>query len=304
LKTKAQNILITGGSGLVGRHLTSQLQEKGYDVSWLTSSGKTMKGVKAYHWDLNEMTIDAHAIEIADFIIHLAGEGVAKGRWTSAQKKRILSSRVDSTKLLHHALSQEGNMVTKIISASGTGYYGVDTGSQLLTENDPSSSDFLSMVTQQWEKEVDAMKSLSLDVVKLRFGVVLSKNGGALDKMSQPVRWRVGAALGKGNQYMSWIHIDDLCQMIVFSLENKLDGVYNAVSPNPVTNLEMTETIAQQLNRTIYLPNVPSFVLRILLGEMSNMVLGGNKVSSRKIEKEGFQFKFPLLEQALGNLSR
>ncbi len=299
-----KHILITGGSGLVGQRLTEILLANGYQVSWLSRSGKSSAGVKGYRWNLEDMTIDADALDTVDAIIHLAGESVANGRWTSSQKKRILDSRVLSTKLLYQALTESTHKVETIISASGTGYYGVDTGSQLLTEDDPSASDFLSMVTQEWEQEVDHIKSLSLNAVKLRFGVVLSENGGALEKMLLPVKWRVGAALGKGNQFMSWIHIDDLCQMIVFSVENKLDGVYNAVAPNPATNLEMTEEMAIQLDRSLYLPNVPSFVLKLFLGEMSSIVLGGNKVSSRKIEKEGYQFKFPLLEKALENLLR
>ncbi len=304
MKTKFKNILITGGSGLIGRVLTPLLQAKGHKISWLSRSGISIEGVKGYRWDIEKMTIDREAVEFADVIVHLAGEGIANGRWTVSQKKKILDSRTQSTRLLCRALSEEEDVVSQVISASAIGYYGMDNGDRILTEDDQSGDDFLAEVTSQWEQEVDQIASPSINATKLRLGVVLTAEGGALEKMSMPIRWGVGAALGTGDQYMSWIHVDDLCSMIMYLLENNTPGVYNAVTPYPVTNSEMTKAIAGQLNRRILLPNIPRFVLKIMLGEMVNMLLGSSKVSSSKIQKEGFQFRYPTLESALKNLIR
>lgn len=301
---KKQNILITGGSGLVGRRLTQMLQENGYEVSWLSHSGKTTNDVKAYKWDIDKMAIDTEAIETADIVIHLVGEGIANGRWTSRQKQRIFDSRIESTKLLHQTLNQSHHKVQSFISASAIGYYGMDNGDRVLSETAEAGTDFLAKVTQQWEQEVDQISSSSIKVVKLRLGVVLSEKGGALEKIALPIRWGMGTALGRGDQFMSWIHIDDLCRMIEYCFENDLMEVYNAVTPNPVTNKEMTKEIASQLGKPYFLPNIPYFVLKILLGEMADMLLGSSKVSSKKIEKEDFEFHFPSLQIALENLLR
>lgn len=301
---KKQSILITGGSGLVGRRLTQSLQKNGYKVSWLSLTGKSTAGVKSYKWNIDKKIIDAEAIKSADVIVHLAGEGIANGRWTSRQKQRIFDSRIESTKLLNQALNQSKHNVQSFVSASAIGYYGMDNGDRILSENDDHGNDFLANVTKQWEKEVDEILLSSVKVVKLRLGVVLSEKGGALEKMSLPIRLWLGAALGRGDQFMSWIHIDDLCRMIEYSFVKDLTGVYNAVSPNPVSNKEMTKTIASHLGKPFFLPNIPTFVLKILLGEMADMLLGSGKVSSKKIEKSSFEFHFPSLQLALKNLLR
>jgi len=302
---KQQNILITGGSGLVGRSLTGLLLKEGHKVSWLSRSGKSTENVQGYRWDVNKGTIDNAALEWADTVIHLAGEGVANGRWTNAQKKRILDSRIESTKLLCNAIQEVGpNKPNTFVSASAIGFYGMDNGERLLIEEDDPGSDFLAEVTSKWEQTVDEIEKLSIAVTKVRIGVVLSSNGGALEKMSLPIRWGAGAALGSGKQYMSWIHIDDLCSLICYLMEKDLTGTYNAVSPNPATNKEMTKSIATLLKRPFFLPNIPAFILKLTLGEMADMLLGSGKVSSIKIEKAGFQFRFPTLELAFKNLLR
>lgn len=297
-----RNILITGGSGLVGRKLTALLKENGHKISWLSRSGKSIEDVKGYQWDIANQTIDKNAIEWADTIIHLAGEGVANERWTNTQKKRILESRVESTKLLCRALKESTHEAQTFISASAIGYYGLNTGDMLLNEEDEPGSDFLARVTRQWEEEVDQIANLNINIVKLRIGIVLSESGGALEKISKPIKWGVGAALGTGKQYMSWIHIEDLCCMICYLLEKNKSGVYNGVAPNPVTNKEMTKTIAKHLGKPCFLPNVPAFVLKIMLGEMSDILIGGSNVSSKKIEKDGFEFQYLTLQSALQNL--
>ena len=301
---KSQNILITGGSGLVGHTLTTLLQKNGFKVSWLSRSGKSIDNVKGYQWNVEKATIDKDAINWADAIIHLAGEGVASGRWTDAKKERILDSRVESTKLLCNAIKESDNQVQTFISASAIGYYGLNNVDKLLSESDKSGKDFLAEVTKQWEEEVDQITDLPIKIIKLRIGIVLSDMGGALEKMAQPIRWGLGAALGTGNQYMSWIHIADLCRMIHYLLEKNKSGIYNGVAPNPVTNKEVSRAIAHQLNKPFFFPNVPAFVLKIMIGEMSDILLGGSKVSSKKIEKEGFEFRFPTLELALEHLLR
>ncbi len=300
---KQQNILITGGSGLIGRRLTSLLLEKGHKVSWLSRSGKSIENVQGYQWDVNKGMMDNTALEWANTIIHLAGEGVANCRWTNAYKKKILDSRIESTKLLYNTIQEtDHNKPSTFISASAIGFYGMDNGDRLLVEDDGPGRDFLADVTSKWEQAVDQITALSIGVIKVRIGVVLGGNGGVLEKISLPIQWGAGAALGSGKQYMSWIHIDDLCSLICFLIEKNISGTYNAVSPNPIINKQMTKSIANQLRRPFFLPNIPAFFLKMMLGEMANMLLGSSKVSSKKVEKLGFKFRFPTLQLTLKNL--
>jgi len=303
LETKAQNILITGGSGLVGRQLTAELLQAGNKVAWLSRSERSdVHGVEVYQWDVRKMELDRAAIEWADVIIHLAGEGVANKRWTGEQKTKILDSRIDSTGLLYDAIKEANNPPIKFISASAIGYYGYHSADVLLDEEASPGSDFLADVTKAWELEVDRIASLGVATVKLRIGVVLSKSGGALEKMSQPVRYGVGAALGSGNQIVSWVHVDDLCGIIEFTIEHNSSGVYNAVAPNPVTNKVLMKSIAGQLHKPFFLPAVPGFVMKLMLGEMSEILLQGSNVSAQRIKNQGYDFKFPNLDDALSNL--
>jgi uncharacterized protein (TIGR01777 family) len=299
---KQQRILITGGSGLVGRRLTSLLLGEGHVVSWMSRSGKSIDNVQGYQWDVDSRTMDYSALEWADTVIHLAGEGVANGRWTKVQKQRILDSRIESTKLLHDAMREVDSKPSRFVSASAIGYYGLDNGERLLLEESPAGTDFLADVTSKWEQAVDQIAGLSIPVTKVRIGVVLSKEGGALEKMSLPIRWGAGAALGPGSQYMSWIHVDDLCAMLSHILKEDLSGAYNAVSPHPVSNKQMTKSIAVHLKRPFFLPNIPAFILKLALGEMADMLLGSCNVSSQKIEDTGFKYEFPTLGEALRKL--
>ena len=236
-------------------------------------------------------------------MIHLAGEGVADKKWNSSQKKKIISSRVESAQLLFDSISRLEKKPTVIVSASGVGYYGIDTGDDLLTEDDAKGDGFLADVVDQWESGIDQFVKLGMRTVKLRIGVVLSANGGALSKMVTPVKLGIGSPLGKGTQQVSWIHIEDLSHLMLEAVENtNLEGVYNAVSSNPVTNAELTKSIGKALGRPVFMPNVPSFVLKLLLGEMSVIVTGGNKVSNKKIKKAGFQFKHENLDKTLSQI--
>ncbi|WP_448528946.1 TIGR01777 family oxidoreductase [Raineya sp.] len=298
-----KHILITGGTGLVGKKLTELLLSKGYAVAYLSRKKKPFPSVKVYEWNIYQKTIEKEAITEAEAIIHLAGAGVADKTWTESYKKEILESRVLSTQLLYETLEQTQHSVKSFISASAVGIYGFDTGEQWLDENSPHGKDFLADVTEKWETEVQKIADLGVRTAILRIGIVLAKEGGALPKLLQPIRWGLGAALGSGKQYMSWIHIKDLAQMFVFALENEhLKGVFNAVGNKPCTNAELTQAIAQTIHKPLFLPNVPSFALKLMVGEMAQMVLGGNRVSNEKILQAGFQYQFPTLQEALKDL--
>jgi hypothetical protein len=287
-----KTVLITGASGLVGTHLTRALQIKNYQVAHLGRNKNPLPFVDRYTWDLTKMTIEDKAFAKANCIIHLAGANVGEGRWTPERKKEIMESRVFSTQLLKETLKKGNHQVDTFISASAIGYYG-DTEDKLVNEKSPAGSDFLAHVVKTWEDETEEIEKLGIRLIKLRIGVVFAKEGGALPKMAQPIKLFVGASLGSGNQFISWIHIDDLCQIFIHLLENdSLRGVYNAVAPHPVTNEMLTKIIAKVLHRPILLPNVPDFVLQALLGEMSSIALTGNRVSADKILQTGYQFKF------------
>lgn len=299
----AKNILITGGTGLVGTHLTVLLRKKGYNISYLSRRKQTLADIQVYEWDIAKGTIEAEAIANADYIIHLAGAGVADKLWSAAYKKEIYDSRVLSTKLLVEKLATVPNRCLAFIQASAIGYYGLDTKERWIEEGEPAGTDFLAQVTHDWEGAASAMVGLSIRHALIRIGVVLCEEGGALPKLSLPVKMFVGAAVGKGTQYISWIHIEDLCEMFVKAIENESwQGAYNASAPNPVTNEEMTNMIGKVLNRPVFLPNVPAFVLRMGMGEMANIVLGGNRTSCQKAEKAGFKFVYPQIEAALRSL--
>lgn len=292
-----KNILITGGSGLVGNEITKILESKDYSVAWMSRSSQSQK---SFNWNVEKQQIDPEAIEWADAIIHLAGTGVAEKRWTSERKKDILESRTQSTQLLYKVIEKAKKRPSAFISASAVGYYGFNTGTNLVDENSPGGSDFLAEVVIAWENEVKKMEALDLRTVILRTGIVLDEVGGALGEMLKPP---VAAPLGSGDQWMSWIHIEDLARMFVFSLEKTtLQGVFNAVAPNPATNQQLTQAAAKAKGKPYIGIGVPGFALKLVLGEMAATVLGGNRVSSQKIQKAGFEFEFPDLELALKDL--
>jgi uncharacterized protein len=300
-----KSVLITGGSGLIGTRLTTMLTEKGYRVTHLSHSQKKTDAVKVYQWDPEKKFIEEEAVKSADYIIHLAGANVAEGRWTSERKKEIIDSRVLTTALLRETLFKGGHHVKAFISASGIGIYGADTGSKLINENETQGSDFLARVTKLWESEVDKIYNEveGIRVVKLRTGIVLSQKGGALPKLTMPVKLGVGAPLASGKQYVSWIHIDDLCRMYIHAIENEhMSGAYNAVGPDPLTNKDLTNAIAKELGRPTWMPAVPEFALKLALGQMAEIVAGGNNISNEKITKAGFTYTYPALHGALHDL--
>ncbi len=295
-------VLITGGTGLLGGRITQLLQKQGTEVAYLSRRPDHVSRIPAYEWDVNSQKIDAECLKNTTSIIHLAGAGVADRRWTAERKEEILQSRTRSTALLHKLLKENAHSVETVVCASAIGYYGYDDG-DWKSEDAAPASDFLADVTKAWEDAEDRLAELGVRVVKIRIGIVLTNVGGALKELAKPIQWWAGAPLGSGKQFMSWIHIDDVTRMFLYALEHtSMSGPYNAAAPNPVTNADFTKAVAKVLNKPLLLPNVPPFAMRLLVGEMAEMLLGGSRVSSEKIRNEGFEFNFPILADALEDL--
>ncbi len=298
------NILITGGTGLVGTRLSRRLAEAGHTIAHL-SRGGTATEYRAFRWNPAGGQLDAAAVPWADAIVHLAGAGVMDARWTPARKQEILESRVRGLHLLRDALARRDHQVQTLVSAAAIGIYG-DRGDAWLTENTPAPApgqDFLADVCRQWEAAALQIRATGLRVPIMRIGIVLSADGGALPEMARPVRLGAGAALGSGKQWTSWIHIDDLCRAFEAALTDaRYTGVYNLVGPAPVTNAALTRAIADVLHRPLVLPNVPGFVLRLALGERAQAVLGSQRVRPDGLTGLYFSFEYPELSTALANL--
>jgi uncharacterized protein (TIGR01777 family) len=293
-----KSILITGGTGLIGRTLTRQLLAQGYLVSHLSRKPGNDPNVKTFLWDVQNGEIDERCIDGINIVIHLAGAGIADERWSDVRKKELIDSRTKSIGLIYRLLGQKEHKVNAVISASAIGYYS-DRGDQLLTEDSAPNTDFMGKCCVEWEAAVDEGRKLGLRVLKFRTGVVLD-NGGALKQMALPVKLYVGSPLGSGKQWIPWIHWRDVVDMYLLAIENEsLTGVYNMVSPNPVTNEELTKAVARQLHKPLWAPKVPAFFLKLLMGEMSTIVLGSTKVSAQKIQDAGFRFKYPDIAPAL-----
>ncbi|TPE44687.1 TIGR01777 family oxidoreductase [Pontibacter mangrovi] len=292
-------ILITGGSGLIGMRLSEMLIDHGYEVAHLSRNPDKVSTYKTFKWDVKEGYIDENAINYADYIVNLAGASVAAEKWTEERKKEILQSRIRSISLLHKALSGAEHHVKGFISASAIGIYG-DSGDQLMSEESTYGDDFLAEVCKAWEDAAWQMHSLNLRTVIFRLGIVLSVKGGALPQMAKPVKMMAGAPLGSGKQYMSWVHIDDACRLFIRAIEDaRLEGVYNAVAPHPVTNKEFTRELAEVMNKPLVLPKVPAFAINLMMGEMSDVVLASQRVSANKVLQTGFTYEYNYLQDAL-----
>jgi uncharacterized protein len=298
-----KNILITGASGLIGSRLTSMLVERGYQVRHLGRQKREGK-IKSFIWDIDRNIIDPQAFDGVDAIIHLAGANVAEKRWTKSRKQEITRSRTQSTRLLHDALNARSHTVKTVVTASAIGYYGFDRD-ETFTEQSTPGVDFMAQVTYAWEQEAEKIAKLGIRLVKIRVGIVLSNDGGALKAMMRPVQFYAGAPLGTGTQYQSWIHIEDICSIFIKALEDEsMQGAFNGVAPNPVTNKTLTTAIAAALGKPVILPPVPEFALKLLLGEMADIVVKGSRVSPDKIMDHGFQFAFTNVEEAVQDLLR
>jgi uncharacterized protein len=296
-------VLISGGTGLIGTHLTAKLKEKGYNVALLSRNPVQKADLQIYHWDPGKSEIDSGAISDSDYIIHLAGVNIGERRWTRERRKLILESRVKSGDLLLRSVTGNSNKLKVFISASAVGYYGAVTSDKIFYEEDPPWGDFLGETCRKWEESADRFEENGIRTIKIRTGVVLSSHEGVLAKMIIPVKMGFGSAIGNGNQYMPWIHVEDLCNIYIKAIEDvKMRGAYNAVAPDHRTNKEFTKCLAQILGQPFWFPNIPSFAFRMLFGEMSDILLKGSRVSSGKIISAGYNFKFPDLENALNNL--
>lgn len=297
-----KKVLIAGGSGLVGTRLTEILLDRGYEVAHLSRGASSNSKIETIVWDVNNMQLDPKSIEKYNYIIHLAGAGIVDESWTDARKKVIIDSRVKSTELLYQAMKANLKKPKAFVSASAIGYYGIETSEHIYTESDPPGKDFLAETCTLWEQSIDELETLSIPVSRIRIGLVLSASGGALKEIAKPIKLGFGAALGSGNQYMPWIHIDDLCNLFIFCFENKKIGIYNGVAPNQMGNKEFTKSVAKVLGKPFFLPNIPAFVLKILLGTRAQLVLEGSRVSAKKAKDSGFMYEFEDLEDALREL--
>lgn len=303
-----QTILITGGTGLIGTALTDMLIREGNKVIILTRKPRAAVGNVSYAgWDIENQTIDRHAIESADHIIHLAGENVAEKRWTTKRKKAILQSRTKSAALLVQSLKQIPNKVESVTSASAIGWYGPDPqipNTHPFTEDHDAANDFLGSTSRAWEESIKPVADMGKRLVFIRTGIVLSLKGGALKEFAAPLKFGMATILGGGNQVISWIHIEDLCRIYLKTIQDKsIHGVYNGVAPKPVTNKELVLELARETRGKTFLPlHVPQFGLKLVLGEMSIEVLKSATISSKKIEATGFQFIYPTIRSAIEEL--
>jgi uncharacterized protein (TIGR01777 family) len=296
-----KNVLITGGTGFIGKNLTTELLKRGYSVSILTRSSKpSTDGVAYYIWDVHSQSIEEVAVLNADYIIHLAGENIAETKWTVKRKAEIRDSRTQSAQLIYSVLKKHNKKVDAFVSASGIGFYGAINGEGICTENTLPANDFIGTVCQEWEKSADLMVGLGIRTVKIRTGLVLGRNEGILKKLTPIFKLGFGSALGSGKQYMPWIHVLDLCMMYVEAIENKkMIGPYNATINDSTTNFTFSKALASSFGHSLWLPNIPAFLIRLGIGEMAVIVLTGRRVSSDKIKKLGFRFQFRNLKQAL-----
>lgn len=298
-----KTILITGGTGLVGKHLSIKLTEKGYHVTHLSRVIRKSSTFQTYYWSPEKKEIDKDAIISADYIVHLAGANIGELRWTKKRRKKIRESRINTSEMLYKNTIESRSRPQAFISASAIGYYGSTTSDQIYDENDLPGNDFLGETCLLWEEAADKFALAGIRTVKIRTGIVLTKEGGALKKLVTPIRVGLGSPIGSGNQYMPWIHIDDLTDIYIKAIEDiQMTGAYNAVSPDYITNGKFTEMIAKVLKKPFWFPNLPSFVIKIIFGKMSEMLLNGSRISASKIIKAGYEFKYPELRSALVDL--
>jgi uncharacterized protein (TIGR01777 family) len=292
-------VLITGGSGLLGSSLTQKLLSENIEVVHLTREKNSKNDVKNYLWNWGKNEIDERCFNGITHIIHLAGAGIAEKAWTQKRKNTIVKSRVLTARLLHSKIESLNIDLKAFISASAVGFYGAQVSEKEFNESDVSYEDFMGNCCKQWENAADLFVPISR-VVKLRLGVILDKDFGALPRIARMIKNRIGSPLGTGSQYMPWIHIDDAVEIFYNAIRNnEYSGVYNAVSTENITNSILTKSVGRVLNRKIWLPNVPSFILRFLYGEMSDTILKGVKVSNKKIKNLGFKFKYNKIDEAL-----
>lgn len=294
-------ILIAGGSGLVGRRLTTILQSKGHEVRWLSRQASQSDAAPKYQWNLSEAYIDERALEGIDVLINLAGTGIASGRWTAARKKSIIESRTMSTRLLGTYIQKLGLSLHTYINASAVGYYG-HRGDHLLKEDDMPGDGFVSECCIAWEDAMDHIIGAFPKSI-IRIGIVLSTKGGAMEKMLIPLKMRTNSYFGDGSQYMSWIHLDDICGIFEYLIDHPTSGIFNGVASDPMTNKALVKSVADGMDVSALLIPAPAFGLKLAMGEMASIVLDSTRVSNAKIKEWGYQFQFKTVEEAVADLA-
>lgn len=296
-------VLIGGGSGLIGMQLSALLTAKGHEVRHFSRSVPTAPTYPTFHWDIKSKAYDKAAFSGVTHVINLAGAGIADARWTDSRKQLIIKSRTESTRLLKKGIKIHGPTVKAYLAGSAIGYYG-DKGETLCTEDTPAGDGFLSKSVRIWEEAIDEIPAeLGLPTLIVRTGVVLATQGGALQKMLLPLNFFVSTYFGNGQQWYSWIHLDDICEIFLKGVEDdQFRGLYNGVAPQPVRNKTMAKALISASNKKAFLLPAPAFVLRIALGEMSHTILDSNRVSAQKTEQTGFQFQYPDILSALTHL--
>lgn len=297
-------VLITGATGLIGQEIVKQCHAEGINVHYLTSSKSklsTKENYKGFYWNPKNNEIDHKCFENVSAIINLVGASISK-RWTDSYKKEILESRTQTTQLLQDTIKTHNYKINQVVSASAIGIYPTSLTKYYEETNTEVSESFLGKVVFQWETAVDGFKALGCKVAKIRIGLVLAKDGGALLEIVKPIKLGVGAAFGSGKQWQSWIHVKDLASIFVFAVQNNFEGIYNGVAPNAVSNKELTKAVASVLKRPLILPNIPKFAIKLVLGEMHILLFESQRVSSQKVEAKGFDFKYVNLRPALEDL--
>ena len=300
---KTESVLITGGSGLIGKYLTSALLSAGYKVCHLSRKTNQFGKVRVFRWDPEKGIMDPVILEDIDYIIHLAGLNIGEKRWTKKRKSEIRISRINSARLLYDAVSAKKMNLKAFITASATGYYGATSSDHIFTEEDPPGSDFLAATCQLWEEAADMFREAGTRVVKIRSGIVLEKDGGLLARILKASRLGLIPVFGTGYQYMPWIHIEDLCSIYLKALaDENIEGPYNAVAPEYVTQRIFMRTLAEALGKSFLKPHIPASLAKFVFGEMSGILLTGSRISARKISGGGFMFSYPYLKDALSSL--
>ena len=297
------SVLITGGSGLIGRNLTFTLLDSGYKVSHLSRNAAKQGQIRVFRWSPEIEFIDTEALDGVDYIVHLAGANIGEKKWSKKRKLEIIESRVNSAKFLHKVVSERGIILKAFISASATGFYGTSPSTKIFNENDLPGNDYLGLVCKQWEEASDLFNNSGVRTVKIRTAVVLEKTDSALSKLMMLAKYGFLVQTGNGLQYMPWIHIRDLCNIYLEAIkESGMSGSFNATAPQSVTHAEFIKVLGRVMKKPVFPIPVPGFVLKTVLGEMSDVVLKGNRVSSEKLMKTGFKFLYTNLEDALDNI--
>jgi len=302
LISASPKVLVTGGSGSIGLLLCNFLKEQDFEVSVLSRTRSKDAQFKTYLWNYRENFIEEEALN-CDYVIHLAGAGIADKRWTDKRKKELIESRKGTSMLLYEKLRQHKNQVKAVISASGAGYYGQISTDKSFEETDPPGTDFIGSICKEWEASVNKIQTLNIRVVNMRIGMVLMKNAGALEKMTPAFKAGLGTVLANGKQFMRWVHVNDLISIFFLALTNKeMHGPYNCCSPEAIDNRAFSKALAKSLHKKIWLPNSPAWLLKLILGQRALLLTEGSRLSVQKLLSTGFEFNYPHLEDALNQI--